>query len=260
MIKKIPFYICITSCVILFNVQVFSQNFGFGCLGFVGGYGGITYQKYNAEGLNNFVNLFNEMNSSTLNQPLEEFYGAVGYRVGINFFRATFESGIIISAKGYYQSLSRTRKASETFADATTNYRYELDLKNWAIGFDVGYAFTNYISWKIVDGTVNFNNVSLTETVNLSGGVSEVSKYKSESGVFGYTLGTGIIVSIFKDYVSLEGLVGYTKLQIEDLKTDEGEFFLKPPPNALIQIVDPGNFIDSGGFTAELQLNIGFPL
>ena len=252
MINKISLYIGITSCVILFNVQVLSQNFGFGCLGFVGGYGGIVYQKYDAQGLNNFVRNFNEMNSNTLNAPLEEFYGAVGYRVGINFFRATLESGIIISAKGYYQSLSRTRETSETTVDASTNYSYELDLKNWAIGFDVGYAFTNYISWKIVDVVVNFNNVTLTNTKN-SPGNSEVNKFKSDSNVFGYTVGTGIIISIVKDYVSLEGLAGYTYLQIEDLKTDDGISFLEP-------VQGNSNFIEAGGFTAELQLNIGFPL
>ena len=253
MIKRVSLYILLTFCVFIFNAQVFSQTLGFGCLGFVGGYGGIAYQKYNAEGLNNFVKYFNEMKADNLNAPMEEFYGAVGYRVGINFFRATMESGIIISAKGYYQSLSRTRKASETLADASTNYKYELDLKNWAIGFDVGYSLTSYLSWKIVDGSINFNNVSLTETINMSGGGTNVSKYKSDSGTIGYTVGTGIIVSINKDYVSLEGLAGYTHLKIEDLKTDEGSSFMEQVPGNT-------NFIEAGGFTAVLQVNVGFPL
>jgi hypothetical protein len=51
----------------------------------------------------------------------------------------------------------------------------------------------------------------------------------------------------------LEGLAGYTYLKIEDLKTDEGISFLEPVPGN-------SNFIDSGGFIAELQINIGFPL
>jgi len=252
MIKKISLYISIASCVLLFNVQVVSQTLGFGCLGFVGGFGGIVYRQYNAEGLNNYVNYFNGIHASTLNEPMEEYYGAVGYRVGINFFRATLASGIIISAKGYYQSLSRTRTASETFANGNANHTYELDLKNWGIGFDVGYSFTSYFSWKIVDGAVNFNNVSLTNTVDAPGN-SVVNKYKSEPGVFGYTVGTGIIISLLRDYISLEGLAGYTYLKIEDVLTDDGISFMDPVP---------GNsyFIRSGGFTAELQVNIGFPL
>jgi hypothetical protein len=253
MIKKISLYILLVFCFFSFNAKVFSQTLGFGCLGFVGGYGGIVYQKYNAEGLNNFVKYFNEMKADNLNVPMEEFYGAVGYRVGINFFRATLESGIIISAKGYYQSLSRTRETSETLADGSANHKYELDLKNWSIGFDVGYAFSNYFSWKIVDGVVNFNNVTLAETIDKSGEGTNVRKYKSDSGVIGYTVGTGIIVSLVKDYVSLEGLAGYTHLQIEDVKTDDGSSFME-------QVPGNGNFIEAGGFTAVLQINVGFPL
>jgi len=69
-------------------------------------------------------------------------------------------------AKGYYQSLSRTRETTETLPDGTTNYEFELDLKNWGVGIDFGYAITTFLSWKIIDGAVHFNNVSLTNTVN----------------------------------------------------------------------------------------------
>ena len=101
MIKKNFFYIVIVLSVISFNTNMNSQTFGFGCLGFFGGYGGIVYQSYKADGLNQFVNYFNEMKASALDDPLEEFYGAVGYRIGVNFFRATWESGFILTAKGF---------------------------------------------------------------------------------------------------------------------------------------------------------------
>lgn len=259
MLKRKLFCIVVIGFLILLNSSVRSQTFGFGCLGFFGGYGGVVYQSYKAEGLNQFVRDFNEMNSATLNDPLQEYYGAVGYRVGINFFRAHWGSGFILTAKGYYQSLSRTRETSETLPGGNTNYSYELDLKNWAVGIDFGYAITTFLSWKIIDGAVHFNNVSLTSTLNSADG-TKVSKYKSDPGVFGYSVGTGIIISIIKDYISLEGLAAYTYLQIEDLKTDDGQFFLNPPPEAAIVSSDYGNFIESGGFTAVVQLNIGFPL
>lgn len=259
MLKKKLFCIVVIGFLILLNSSVRSQTFGFGCLGFFGGYGGVAYQSYKAEGLNQFVKHFNQMNSPTLNDQLQEYYGAVGYRVGINFFRASWGSGFILTAKGYYQSLTRTREAIATTSNDVTNYTFEMDLKNWAVGIDFGYAITTFLSWKIIDGSVHFNNVSLTNTVDSPDGTI-VNKYKSDSGVFGYSVGTGIIISIVKDYISLEGLAAYTYLQIEDLKTDDGQFFLKPPPDAAIASVDFGNFIDSGGFTAVVQLNIGFPL
>jgi len=255
MLKNKCFLAALVTGVLLFNTNVRSQTFGFGCLGFFGGYGGVVYQSYKAEGLNQFVKYFNDMKSSTLDNPLQEYYGAVGYRVGINFFRATWESGFILTAKGYYQSISRTRETTESLQDGTTNYEFELELKNWAVGIDFGYEITNFLSWKILDGTVNFNTVSLISTINSQEG-TDVSKYKSEPGVLGYSVGTGIIISIVKDYISLEGLAGYTGLKIEKLNFEEGDPYLVDVLGGDTNI----NFIESGGFTAVIQLNIGFPL
>jgi hypothetical protein len=255
MLKKNFVYTIIIITVVLFNTNINSQTFGFGCLGFFGGYGGVAYQSYKAEGLNQFVKYFNEMNSITLDEPLQEYYGAVGYRVGVNFFRATWESGFILTAKGYYQSLSRTRETSESSIDGNTNYTFELDLKNWALGVDFGYSITSFLSWKIVDGSVNFNNVSLTNTINSPEG-TDVSKYKGETGVLGYSVGTGIIISLVKDYISLEGFAGYTGLTIEKLNYEEGNRSLLNALNEEENI----NFIESGGFTGVIQVNLGFPL
>ncbi len=254
MLKRKYFCIVVIGLLILVNSSVRSQTFGFGCLGFFWGYGGIVYQSYKAEGLNQFVKYFNEMKSSTLNDPLQDYYGAVGYRVGINFFRAHWQSRFILTAKGYYQSLSRTRETSETLPDGNINYSNELDLKNWALGIDFGYAITSFLSWKIIDGAVHFNNVSLTNTVN-STGETEVNIYKSKSGVLGYSVGTGLIISIVKDYISIEASAGYTGLTIEKLNPEEGRRFLEDLPE-----INNTNFIESGGFTAVVQLNIGFPL
>ena len=255
MLKKNNFYTVILISVVFFNTNINSQTFGFGCLGFFGGYGGVVYQSFKADGLNQFVNYFNEQKFSTLDDPLQDYYGAFGYRVGVNFFRATWESGFILTAKGYYQSLSRTREASETLIDGNKNYTFELDLKNWAVGIDFGYAITSFLSWKIVDGSINFNNVSLTSTINSPEG-TEVSKYKSESGVLGYSVGTGIIISIIKDYISLEGLAGFTRIKIEKLNFEDGDPYL----DDVLSGDENNNFIESGGFTAVIQLNIGFPL
>jgi hypothetical protein len=255
MLKKNFYFTIIIISVVSFNTNIKSQTFGFGCLGFFSGYGGVVYQSFKADGLNHFVKYFNEMRPSTLDEPLEEYYEAIGYRVGVNFFRATWESGFILTAKGFYQSLSRTREASETSVDGNTNYTFELDLKNWAVGIDFGYSITSYLSWKIVDGSINFNNVSLTNTINSSEG-TDVSKYESDSNVLGYSVGTGVIIFLIKDYISLEGFAGYTGITIEKLNYNEGNRSLL---NALNE-EENSNFIESGGFTGVIQLNLGFPL
>ena len=71
--KKI-FYSILFASFILFGADIRSQTFGFGCLGFVGGYGGFTYQQFDAKGLNEFVQQFNEAKTSTLQSGLNEFF------------------------------------------------------------------------------------------------------------------------------------------------------------------------------------------
>lgn len=246
--------------LLIVGPSVNAQTFGFGCLGFFGGYGGYTYQSLDASGLNTFVINFNETHSAALESTLEEYSNIFGYRVGINFFRANWQAGLVITLKGYYQSLLQSRET--VLVDATLgniNNEYELALKNWAVGIDVGFNITSFLSWKIFDGAIHFNNVSLTNTSDTQNG-TEVTKYKSDPGLIGYSVGTGVIISIIRDYVSIEGLAGYTFLRVEDLKTDEGRLFLEDPPDNVDLPAAHGNFIESGGFTAEIQLNVGFPL
>jgi len=253
-LKKL-FYSILIASFILFGKNINSQTFGFGCLGFVGGYGGYTYQQFDATGLNEFVRQFNDAKASTLQSDLKEFKYASGYRIGINIFRASFEGGFMVTAKGFYQSLGKKNEVTENIPEGTTNHSFDLDLKNWAIGFDVGIDITAGISWKILDGAVNFNNVKLTNTVNYPG-ETEIHKFKSDKNVFGYSVGTGVIVHIVKDYISVEGLAGYTGLNIDNMKLEEGT----PFPTEPYTTQETGDFIDSGGFTAVVQLNVGFPL
>lgn len=250
------FFIRILILVVALCNLSMAQSFGFGCLGFVGGYGGFTYQKYNASGLNEYIRFFNQLENTQ--KPVDEFSFATGYRVGLNLFRATFQSGIILTAKGSYQSLDKTNKGAVGISQENDNYTLDLDLKNWAIGFDVGWEFTKMLSWKILDGSLNINNITLTETTDQPG-QSFIYKYKSESSTIGYSVGTGIIIAIIKDYLSIEGTAGYTYLLVENLYNNEGVPFLNPPSITDQPNVE-SNLIESGGFTAVVQLNVGFPL
>ena len=189
---------------------------------------------------------------------MEEFSFATGYRIGLNFFRATFKNNIILTAKGYYQSLDKTNNAKFSDANSDNRYTLDLDMINWAVGVDVGWEFTKVISWKIIDVVLQTNNVKLTET-RATDAETLIGKYESDGSNISYSIGTGIIVAIFKDYVSIEGLVGYTQISIDDLYHDLGGSFLTG--HQLMQTyVSESKFIDSGGFTAVIQLNVGFPL
>jgi hypothetical protein len=234
-----------------------AQTFGFGCLGFVGGFGGFTYQEYNPSGLNEFIAYNNELESTI--DPVDEYHSSTGYRVGLNFFRGTFENKIIVTAKAFYQYLSNKKKGTIGVGVNDDNYSIDLSIKNWSIGFDVGWEFTKVVSWKILDGSLNFNNVTFTQTTDLPG-ETIVNKYESDTGVFGYSIGTGIIVAMIKDYISVEGLAGYTYLVIDDVYDETGNAFLNPLAVLHTQQSNANKFIESGGFTAVIQLNVGFPL
>jgi hypothetical protein len=242
--------------IIIFFVQFSStiltaQSFGFGCLGFVGGYGGFSYHQYQPEGFNDFIQNFNEIRSDSLISPMENFGKAQGFRVGLNFFRAKVEN-FVLTTKGYYQSLTEKHDALEKFQTGSRSTSMKLELRNLAIGIDLGISVTKAISWKVIDGAVHFNNVILTNTENMTGAQTVVQKFRTESTSVGYSIGTGFIFELIDEYFSIEGVAGYTSLSIDNLQKDNN--------NLLTDDVTTNDFINGGGFSAVIQLNIGFPL
>jgi hypothetical protein len=151
--------------------------------------------------------------------------------------------------------LDKVNKATLGGANTTGEYSLDIDMRNWAVGIDVGWEFTNLVSWKIIEGAIHFNNVKLTETTDTPT-EALISKFENDGSNIGYSIGTGIIVAIIKDYISIEGLAGYTQMTIDDLYNDQGTAFLNPLQNSTID----QKFIESGGFTAVVQVNVGFPI
>lgn len=247
MLFRVLFIVCLCQ---LSAIVINAQSFGFGCLGFVGGYGGFSYQQYKPEGFNDFIKNFNETSDSLIS-PMENFGKAQGFRVGLNFFRGKVEN-FVLTAKGYYQSLTEKHEALENLPAGTRSTTLKLELRNWAVGVDLGISVTKTISWKVVDGALHFNTIILTNTENTTGAQTTVNKFRTESTQLGYSIGTGFIFEIIDEYLSIEGVAGYTSLSIENLQKDNNNF--------LTEDVSTNNFIDGGGFNAVVQLNIGFPL
>ncbi len=236
-------------------VTISAQTFGFGCLGLVGGYGGYSYQVYNPAGLNDYVTSFNNDNKDSLSSALGKFGKARGYRVGINFFRANIK-GFILTTKGFYQFLSEKKTTDILSSNGESNAIYEVDLKNWGVGIDLGTAISGALSWKVVDAALLFNSATFTNTLNSPGPTTVVNKYNNEKSTLGYTIGTGFILAIVDQYISLEGTAGYTVFSIDKMKSDNGTE-LTVSENSTEPMK---NFISNGGFSAVIQLNVGFPL
>lgn len=234
----------------LSTAVTYAQSFGFGCLGFVGGYGGFSYQQYKPEGFNDFIKYFNESRDSLIS-PMENFGKAQGFRVGLNFFRGKVEN-FVLTAKGYYQSLTEKHEALEKLPAGTRSTTFKLELRNWAVGVDLGISVTKAISWKVVDGALHFNTIILTNTENSTGSQTMVNKFRTETTQLGFSIGTGFIFEIIDEYFSIEGVAGYTSLSVENLQKDN--------INLLTEDITTNNFIDTGGFNAVVQLNVGLPL
>ena len=71
-------FIKIFLVIILLASPIQPQSFGFGCLGFVGGFGGYSYQEYKPNGLNRYVQNFNSINSEYIENKMSEFGKATG--------------------------------------------------------------------------------------------------------------------------------------------------------------------------------------
>lgn len=233
-----------------------AQSFGFGCFGFVGGYAGYSYQKYQPGYLNNQIIGFNNALSDGSVKIISEFGTSNGYRLGINFFRARF-SGFFFSFKGYYELLKENQSFSYDNFSSVIKSELNLDLKSWNVGLDFGIPITNRLQWKILDGSIQFNSARLTYKPNLDDNTKDI-KFLNDSPELGYTVATGFIVTILENFISLEGSAGYRFLKIKKIATEDGEPFLLKPENS--RTLEENVFIKNGGFQAALQLNIGFPL
>lgn len=228
-----------------------AQSIGFGCFGFVSGFGGYSYQSFEPGYLKYYGNELRTPIGLITDPYFEEFNQASGFRVGLNFFRAKF-SGFFLSTKGYYQILSETKNIN--ISGAYPDVEYDLDLKSWGFGVDVGIPITTFLSWKILDGELMFNSARFKRTINEVGNTS-VLRFNNDAPEIGYSIGTGFIVYIIEGYVSLEGTAGYTIMKIEKMQDDEGNNFVDDADTG-----NENNFIRGGGFKALLQLNVGFPL
>jgi len=240
---------------IITNIGAYAQQkIGFGCFGMVGAFGGYSYQAYNADGLNGYIKAFNAARKDSLSHPMDKFRFSTGYRVGINFFRASLK-GLVITTKGFYQSNTESHSASLASASGDCTILYELNMNSWGLGFDLGASIFKPLVWKVLDASVLFNNVEYKQTNNFPDAVTIVDRYKEDSNL-SYNLGTGFILSLIQNYLSLEGTIGYSIMEIKSLKNDEN----KKLPVDEKSDTEMDNFLKSGGLNAVLQVNISIPI
>ncbi len=229
------------------------EEVGFGCLGFVGGFAGYEFHQVEAPGLNRYVANLNQRLMDTTGQSFAPFDMIKGFRFGINFLRQDI-AGVRFTLKGFYHTLSQKTEYEYEGQDEVFKNSLQLDRNNFGLGIDLGMSLFPLVSWKIVDAALVFTNISLKKTLNGSN-YSINEKYKAVENKIGYSIGSGIIIHIIGDYVTLEGMAAYSKYSVAELKNAAGGYFTDGEGSGEV-VTD---FITAGGFNAAVQMNIGFP-
>jgi len=244
-------YLIIALTILTFS-NVSSQTCGFGCLGLSGVYGGYSIQQYDADGLNNYLNM--DVGSSSSQQF--NYNQASGIKLGINIIRADYPD-FFFTFKGFYQFLSDEQNIS--FDDgfgAQTSYETTLDMNNWGIGLDFGIPLFSFIDLKIIEGEMKFFSPKFTmKTYNDPTSSSTVveNTFTADNVKMGFSVGSGLIFNIVEDYVSIEATGMYTFIKIDNLTSDIDGTPI-PLENSNTE------FISKGGLQAFIQVNVGIPL
>ncbi len=240
-------YLSIFSLISIFNTQIKSQAFGFGCLGLSGFYAGYTVQDYNPTGFNSYLNSI-----SNNTQKFAKTSRTEGIRVGANIFRANISS-YFITLKGFYQFMKETKTIDALTANFNGNQEFELKTDYWGFGLDFGFTVFNFLDLKLVEGGVAFYNVKLKNSYTPVGGDLVENLYSEPKSTVGYYVGSGLILHLIKNYISIEGTAIYNFMDIKSLQRDSGfgPRFISNNGQKLIT---------KGGLGISVQLNLGFPL
>ncbi|MFA7228754.1 MAG: hypothetical protein WC061_06955 [Melioribacteraceae bacterium] len=241
------FKLNIISIIILIGyAELPAQSFGFGCLGLSGFYAGFSNESYDASGINAFMT--GQFQTGQIPAQIK-FEKGTGYRIGANFVRAQFDQ-FFISAKGYYQFLKEEHTTSELSGTSIVNSSHKLSLNHWGVGIDLGVKLFWILDWKAVEGNINFYDGNFTSEYSKDNIPQSSSKYNSDKIQIGYFAGTGLVLHIVPDYISLEGTAGYHFNKLDIFRSTD----------AFGNEIDIKNAVSKGGFGLTVQLNVGFPL
>ena len=243
------FKILLAAVAIISAPNVFAQTCGFGCLGLSGIYGGYTYQTYNADPI------LQKFQSSWAARGIPDqdldFNKAVGIRVGANIIRAQF-SGVFIGLKGFYQFMNSKNEFDEFVGTDKILEKYDLKLDYWGVGMDFGFGLIrNFLDIKLVEAVVTFHSVKLTWQSFISDNQNFEMKFKSPELEVSYYAGSGVIIHLIPDYISLEGTAFMSFFELSELIEEDTDLPFLPGPDKLLS---------QNKISYSVHLNLGFPL
>ncbi len=240
-------YFFVLFFLFLVNKTMFPQTCGFGCLGLSGVFAGYTNQLYSAKGLEELTMDFRTDYGFQSKEIV--FKKAEGFKVGANIFRADF-TNYFFTAKAFYQFLKEEKNIFSELNNIPTEEKYVVSLNNWGVGLDFGIPLLSFVDFKIVEGGITFFNSSYTGEIKEGGKQKSKIEYEDFKTDIGYYVGTGLIIHLIRDYVTVEGTAFYHQFEIKKM--------IPFHKSVDYQIYD--SFVDKSGFGATVQMNFGIPL
>jgi len=237
-----------------FSMNSSAQTCGFGCLGLGGFYAGYSFQQYDPSGLNRYLDEYSQIKFyDPIPNTFDEFGTAKGFRLGANVLRTKYKSWLF-SFKGFYQFLNESKTSTLITEERNYKSKLSLDLNYWGFGFDAGIFLFGFMDFKIVDAQLTFHSTKLNWTNEFEGTTD--LQYRNRKTNLGFQLGSGLIFHLAGDYISLETTAAYTQFSVSQIEDENGRVFSYPSSENLP--VD--KFINKGGLTLLVQLNIGIPI
>jgi len=157
-----------------------------------------------------------------------------------------------ITLKGFYQFMKEEHQIDDEVQTDILKNNYRLSMNYWGVGLDFGIPLFSIIDWKIIEGGLTFYNSEFSYRILLNDEEQSELKLSPETTKLGYYVGSGIVLHLVRDYISIEGTAAYSIIRIDNMNNDSGD--------VLLPAQSSNKALEKGGFTATVQLNIGFPL
>ncbi|NWF50428.1 MAG: hypothetical protein HXY49_07785 [Ignavibacteriaceae bacterium] len=220
--------------------------------GISGGYG---IQQFDAEGLNNYISVYNQKRVSTLTKKMDDFGLATGFRVGANLFQVQYDD-ILFGLKLSYQWMKQENEATATISGATAKREYELKINTLGVGTSFSYILSKHFDIKIIDLLLTWTSAKFINRFSEPGKPTTEETLESPESSIGVIGGTGIVFYPLPPYVSIELNIGYSMFSVDEMQFSDGTSLQVNEDTPEIMT----NFISAGGFFAFAQLNLAVPL
>jgi hypothetical protein len=216
---------------------------------------GYGIQTFDAAGLNNYINIYNQKYSSSLKSSLGSFGKAVGPKFGLHALQVHLDQLFLSLRINYGQY--KEKNSLERISILGSNIKEDFDLRLTSVGVGIVSSLIvgKRFDIKFLDAMVTWNTAKLTNTYE-DPLVSTEQKLESVRSYVGFSAGAGFTFYFIPQYLALETTGGYSLFSIPEMQFEEGELLAESPDGGTAM----RNFISSGGWFASVQLNLSVPI